>query len=243
MKTGLFVEGLTNVKRFLDATRVLDARGAPEACWLLAEGEPGFGKTKTLMWYAMHHSPVFVRAKRDWSPNWMLHDIAHALAIKPAHSKEGTFNAVLGELMQRQCPLVIDEIDHAAASQRVLETLRDLTDMSETPLIAGGMKGARGMMKAYKQVYSRVAEIVTFAPATVEDVKTLAATLTEAQIGDDMAAEVQKRTGGRLREVMNAIARVEVFARKHRGVVTLADYGRRPLINDDRSRLPEAANG
>jgi len=240
MKTGIFVEGLSNVTRFMDATRTVERRGAREASWMLAEGEPGYGKTRTLQWYAVPRTPVFLRAKAGWTPHWLLTDLAAVLNVTPARSTEKLFNAVLPELLVRQCALVVDEIDHAARDVRVLETLRDLTDAAEIPLIAGGMKGARGLMKRFPQIYSRVADIVTFGPASVSDVGAICATLSEVKIAGDLAAEVQKRTAGRLREVMNAIARIEAFGRKARGEVTLEMWGNRPLVNDDRPRLVHA---
>ena len=147
MKTGVFVEGLSNVQRFLNATRALDARGAGEACWMLAEGEPGFGKTNTLIWYAAKRTPAFLRAKRDWTPNWMLRDFAAVLKIAPVARTEALFNAVVSELMQHSHTIIVDEGDHAAASVRVLETLRDITDTAETPLtpgVRGQEAGSRG---------------------------------------------------------------------------------------------------
>jgi hypothetical protein len=246
MKTGVFVDNLSNVTRFMDATRAVEARGSREASWLLVEGDPGYGKTGTLMWYAAPRTPVFVRAKADWSPMWALRDLAATLGVQPMHRMHLLFEAVCNDLMARGCPpILVDEIDHAARSVRVLETLRDITDVTECTLIAGGMKGAQAMMKRFPQIHSRIAEIVSFAPAAPPDVQTVCDALSEVEIAADMAELICKRTQGRLRLIKNAIARVEAFGKKGRGAVTCERWANRPLLNEDRGRphLVEAARG
>lgn len=248
MRTGYFVEGLSNTERFLANVKAVENRGAPEACWHIVEGEAGFGKSRNLAWYAMRNNAVLLRAKADWTPRWLLHDFAAALNIKPAHRTQDCFNAVLEEIAQQRdrranfC-LIVDEGDHAASKLRVLETIRDLTDYSEVPLIFGGMKGARQMIRRFPQIYSRVAEITEFGPASVADVVTMCKALTDVEVAHDLCAEIQKKTGGRLRDVMNAIARVEAFGRRKRGVVNLEAYGNTALLSEDRARLMQASNG
>lgn len=245
MRQGHFVEGLSNIARFLDGVKTVEQRGAAEASWLLVTGEPGFGKTKTLNWFAAQNPSVHVRAKADWTPNWMLSDFSAALGLKTPRRTEDLFNAVLAEILKLQnhrdgFHVIVDEIDHAARSIRVLETLRDLTDTAEVPLIAGGHKGVSGALKRYPQIYSRIARVVEFSPASFDDVAAMCTTLSDVKVSKDMVAEIQARTQGRLRECMNAIARVEAFGRKSRETVTVESYGKRPLLSDERDRSREA---
>lgn len=248
-----FVEGLSNVTRFLEATRRVDTRGSLEASWHLVTGEPGFGKSGTLGWYAVKEKAIFIRAKAGWTPHWLLADLADALDITSSYNTtEKLFFAVMPEIMKRYhddgTRLIVDEIDHAARNVKVIEQLRDLTDAAMMPLIAAGMGGAERMMKRYPQIYSRIADVTQFGPASVEDVHLVCGELSEVRIAKDLATEIQRRTGGRLRSVKNAIGRVEYTMRKHRGeTITLADWGNRPLTNEDRTPalrlVSEAANG
>lgn len=236
MRLGHFVEGLSNVQRFLDGQKTVESRGAREAGWHLVKGEPGYGKSRTLMWWGAKKTSVVVRAKADWTPRWALQDIAACLGLSQGHRTATMFEAICNDLMAKGCPpLVIDEIDHAARSVRVLETLRDITDVSECILVAGGMKDAEGMMKRYPQIHSRVAKVTSFAPATAADVALICEQLCEVELAPDLAEEVRRVTQGRVRLIMNAIARVERFAKGTRGKVSVADIKGRPLIsNDDR---------
>jgi hypothetical protein len=241
MKTGHFVEGLSNVQRFLDGQRTVEARGAREASWHLVKGEPGYGKSRTLLWWGARKTNVVVRAKADWTPAWALKDICACLGLQQSHRVNVMFEAVCNELMAKGCPpLVIDEIDHAARSVRVLETLRDITDVSECVLVAGGMKDAEGLMKRYPQIHSRIAKVTNFGPATAADVGLICEQLCELDLAGDLADEIRRVTAGRVRLVMNAIARVERFGKGARGELKLADVKGRPLLAAD-DRLQDAA--
>lgn len=242
MKTGVFVEGLSNVTRFLKGQRMVEERGAREAGWHLVKGEPGYGKTKTLFWWGVKKTPVIVRCKADYTPAWMLKDICAALGLQQSSRVNLMFDTIVSELMTKGCPaLVIDEIDHAARNVRVLETLRDISDASECSVVAGGMKDAEALMKRFPQIYSRVAKVTTFGPATAADVATICDSLSDAKLSPDLVEEIRRITQGRLRLVMNAIARVESYARTHRGIFTIADLNKRALINSDDRAQADAA--
>lgn len=242
MKSGVFVEGLSNVTRFLKGQRVVEERGAREAGWHLVKGEPGYGKTKTLMWYGVKKTPVIIRCKADYTPSWMLQDICAALGLQQSHRVKTMFDAIVSELMTKGCPaLVIDEIDHAARNVKVLESLRDISDASECTVIAGGMKDAEALMKRFPQIYSRVAKVTTFGPATSADVATICESLSDTKLAPELVEEIRKITQGRLRLVMNAIARIESYARTHRGTFGIADLNKRALINSDDRAQPDAA--
>jgi hypothetical protein len=234
MRTGHFVEGLSNAAQLMAAIARAENRAAPEKSWVLVEGDVGYGKSKCTLRTAVMKDAAFVRAKAGWTPRWALADLAGVLSVQPFHRTEDLLRAITIELMQRPKMIFVDEIDHAARTERVLETLRDVTDQTECILVAIGMKGARGLMKRYPQIFSRVTEIVTFGPASVDDVKLMCAELTEVKIADGLAERIQKATGGRLREVMDCIARVEAFGRKARGTVTVEAFGDRPLLTEDR---------
>ena len=246
MKTGHHVEGLSNETRLLSKLEEVAHRGAPEASWIMAVGEPGYGKSKALTRLGVRHGGVMVRGKADWTPKWMLNELAETLGVARKGTTQAQFEAVLAELMNKQPLIIVDEIDHVARKLRCLETLRDLTDLSECVLIAGGTKTALETIKAYKQLHSRIFDVVTFGPASIKDVTMICEALTDVGIAPDLVAEIQRRTQGRLRLVMNAIARIEAVGKRQRlKVVKLEDFGARPLTNDElpRPQLVAANNG
>jgi DNA transposition AAA+ family ATPase len=236
MKRDVFVENVGNVQRLMEAVRRVEKRGAPEDSWLLVEGEPGGGKSEALEWYASQKNAVHVRAKAYASPRAMLLDLAAVLNVRPHHRTRDLFEAVLAEIMAEQRTMIIDEIDHCARDYRVLETLRDITDTSNTLLIAGGMRGAHAMMKRYPQIIRRIYDVVTFAPYSVSDVQAICDALSDFKIAPDLAAELQRVTGGFADRVMNALAIIDAHGKKARlDKITLADMGDRPLLNNPRA--------
>jgi DNA transposition AAA+ family ATPase len=238
MRTGFYVEGLSNHSRLLAKLEEVRHRGAPEACWIMAMGEPGFGKSKTLAWLGVRQNALMLRAKAEMNALWLLNEMAEQLGIDTARTKQRAFKTVLAELMVKQPIIIIDEIDHIARKLLCLETLRDLTDMTECVLVAGGTSNALTAIKGYKQIHSRVFDVVNFGAATAADIATIADNLIDVKMDQALIAHIQHRTEGRLRLIMNALARVEAFGRKARSkTVTLEDFGAtRQLTNDERLR-------
>ena len=234
----MFVEGLSNEVRFLNALKEVEHRGAPEAGWVLVEGDPGYGKTNQMVRHAIRNRCIMVRAKADWTPRWLLCDLADAMDVQRQPTTQKLMTAVLAELMERQTrngfAVMVDEIQHCLRNIRVLETLRDLSDPSECVLIVGGNKGVQAALKSHKQILSRVDQFVEFSPATPGDVAKMCRALApETKMADDLVAEIHRRSGGQLRKVMGAIARVEAYGRRNRGEIDAQAFRNRQLIPNE----------
>lgn len=72
MKQG-FVK-TSNVSAYLAAIEQLNRRTAPEAAFVVAAGDAGFGKTRTLEHWAVHNKAVYVRLKNGVTIHWLLKD-------------------------------------------------------------------------------------------------------------------------------------------------------------------------
>lgn len=239
-----FVSTISNVERFTAGVARVEKRGAAEACWQLAEGDPGLGKSETLQWYAAQKEACLLRAKSGWTLHWALRDLVTELGERPEGRSEQMFEQALNRVARSAArPIIVDEIEHAMRDKRVIEMLRDLSDLTNVPIIIGGMSGVAKILRRYEQIYSRIAVVTEFQYATVADVAEVCKQLVEGTtIGDDLVAAIHERTAGRLREVMNAIAEAERFGRK-RGLkeIGVADMPLVSLTNDGRSRGRKAA--
>lgn len=230
----------SNVKRFTAGVGSVEARGAREACWLAAIGEPGFGKTRTLQWYAAQHNGIYLRAKTNWRVNWMLMELAGELVgSEMAGATRGLFVTCLGELAKQGRALIIDEAWHMLHDVRLLETIRDLSDNLENLVIIGGEKRVTQRLAArHPQIASRISEIVEFRPASVEDVRTMCDALSEIPVADDLVAAIRTESQGFYREIKNAIGEVEPVGRRSGKLVELADMKGRKLCRDRKAGLP-----
>lgn len=233
----IFVEGVSNVQRFLSDVRRVEERGAEEASWQLVEGDAGLGKTHTLHWWRVQKNAVYVRLKSKTTVRWLLRDLVQALDEDPRHSIEALFNQVVPLVALQQRPIIIDEIDHGLHDARVIEALRDITDFTFTPLIIGGYRGIDNRIKAYGQIHSRITSVTTFEQATLADVQVMFNSLCEVPFADDVPERVLARSNGYLREIKNSIAAVERIGKRTRSTVTLDELPDKALTNDGRTRL------
>lgn len=226
----------SNITAFMAGVERVKARGAIEASWQLLEGVPGLGKSRALTWWASKNEFPFVRAKKGWTVNWALRDLMSQLGEPPARSTEVMLNAAIASITASGQTLIVDEIEHAMAGG-IIEVLRDISDFADSPIIIGGMHGVGARLKRYPQIYSRISDVTVFKPATLADVRLCCDELAEVPFADDLVKAIHVQTGGRFREVMNAIAFAERAGRRAQGPVTLEHISAKELTND---RRPEA---
>jgi DNA transposition AAA+ family ATPase len=245
----VFVE-TGNVRQFLTGLKALERRGADEACLLVVDGAPGLGKTTALDHWAVQNGCIYLRAKKEWTPSWFMRDLLDALAVAPAHSFERKFAQAIEALLQqrtravqakRAFGIVIDEMDHVARDRRLMETIRDLSDMLRIPTVLVGMGRLRDALASYPQIASRVGQYVRFEKASPEDVARFLAERCEVPVADCLTAYIHQVTDGYNREILEAIAAVERWARLNKGAgeaVSLRDLAGLDLINDRRTGKP-----
>ena len=253
-----FVE-TSNVRRFRQALGQVERRGAAEACLMVVDGPPGLGKTTVMRHWAAQTGSIYLRAKKEWTPCWMLRELLGELGMAAPHSFERQFRQALELLADRQGDaviaqrtfgIVIDEADHVARNGRIMETVRDISDTLELPVILVGMGRVRDALVRYPQVASRIGQYVRFEAADEKDVRALLDGLCEVPVADDLAAYVAKVTRGYTREIKEAIAHIERFGLRNppadaeRGL-TLVEMAGQVIVNDRKSgqpiRVPGAA--
>ena len=240
-----------NVRRFQAALAALEKRGASEACLMVVDGQPGLGKTTALHRWAAQSGAVYVRAKKEWTPMWFLSDVLAKFRVAPANSYQKRYEQALAAMLQAQSALaiqrrtfavVIDEADHISRSGRIMESIRDFSDLGDIVFVLVGMGKIRDNLTAFPQVASRIAQYVRFENATREDVRAFYDAICETPVADDVVEFSHHVTQGFNREVMEAVAAVERVGRRNaasaENPVTLAMLAGQPLVNDRRTGAP-----
>lgn len=219
----VFVSELTNVKRFVAAASAAEDTGSPEECWALATAKPGYGKTRTCQWYGVKRDAIYVRAKAAMTPHWLLNDIVRELGgITPARSSEKLFAQAVQELATTPRTILFDEVESALRDIRVIETLRDLSDTVEVPVVLFGRETVPGALKQQPQIWRRIdGRHAEFGAVTQEDVALLFERLCEVPVSADVVARVHEESGGLVSKVRQAIKDVERLGRRGRGEVKL----------------------
>lgn len=245
-----FVE-TENVGAFHSALGALERRGATEACLMVVDGQPGLGKTTTLYRWAANSGAIYLRAKKEWSPSWFLNDLLAELRVTPAHSFQRKYAQAMEAMLSRQSALllqkktfaiVIDEADHISRNSRIMESIRDFSDMGDIVFVLVGMGKIRDNLTAFPQVASRIAQYVKFERASINDVRQFFDARCETPVADCVIDFVRKVTDGFNREILEAIASVERFGKRNRATeaepVRLAQMAGETIVNDRRTGNP-----
>lgn len=245
-----FVE-TANVKRFHAALTALERRGAAEACLMVVDGLPGLGKTTALYRWAAQTGAIYVRAKKEWTPSWFLNDLLAQFRVAPAHSYQKRYVQALEAMLQQQAAMalqkktfavVIDEADHISRSGRIMESIRDFSDMGDIVFVLVGMGKIRDNLTQFPQVASRIAQYVRFDHATRDDVRAFYDTICEVPVADDLVGFTHQVTQGFNREIKEALAAVERMGKRSNASpakpVGLAHLAGQVLVNDRRTGAP-----
>lgn len=229
-----------NYERFRTGITAVENRGAAEASLMLVTAEAGYGKSETVDQWAIQVGAAYLRAKVEWTPRYFMSELAENLKLDSRGRAKDVFARIAGFIGAQQIPLVIDEVEHCLQNNaQVLEAIRDLSDLTEVIVVLVGMEQVQTRIARFAQISSRVAKVVTFQPASINDVLVTCKQLAEVDIADDLVAEIHRASGGRMREIMNAIATVENTAKRNGATqVTLADMAGQSLTHDWQSRRP-----
>jgi len=225
----------SNVLNFLAGFTALETRGAVESCFMLVSGKAGLGKTSTVKWWAL--SPdidaVYIRATAGITPHWILAEIVRELKQVPDRRMEYVFSQAIKAVALARRPIIVDEGEHCLADPRVLESVRDISDLTEVPVILVGYDKIKSKLSAYEQLSSRISAVVDFKPLNPDDVAKCCAELAEVGIAPDLAVDIHRMSGGRTRVVLDAIANIERHANRNKlGTVTLADMKGQTIVHD-----------
>lgn len=234
----------SNYKKFQEGLVAVEGRGAQESSLLLVTGEAGYGKSETVDQWAVQVGASYLRAKTHWTPKVFLTELAGNLKVDPSGKSNDIFARVSGYIGRNQTPIVIDEVDHCLRDNAsVLEAVRDLSDLTEVVVVLVGMEKVQAKISKFLQISSRIAHVVTFAPASIEDVIMTCAQKCEVKVANDLAAEIHRQSKGRMREIMNAIALIEREASLNGlAEISLKQIGNRQLTLDWQTAKQRYAN-
>ncbi len=228
-----------NAERFEAAISAIEQRGALEAGWMLVTARPGEGKSTVVTHWVAHSGAVYLRAKVEWTPHYMMLELAQALDVDVRGKAKDLFGRVLGKIAAESVPIVIDEVEHALRDNAsCLEQLRDLSDLTEIPVVLIGMEQAKARIARHMQMASRIGYICEFRSASLVDVRRACDQLLDVAVSDDVVMAIHAQADGRMRMVMNALARVEMTARRLRVERVEASHIKGiPLCEDWQSRV------
>lgn len=208
-----FIEDTSNVRALIAAMAELKSRNADLPGLGLICGKAGLGKTQAVRWYSTQYDCPYIRATAIWTPRIMLHEICTELGHDPEYNTARVFGQVRSELQSNPRLIFIDEADYLTTNWKLLETLRDLHDLTGTSWVLVGMGGIKHKLAKRHQFWSRISQIVDFSPLSGKEIAFIAKELASLDISDAVAENLRKVTCGFFRDVMVALACIERIAR------------------------------
>jgi DNA transposition AAA+ family ATPase len=208
-----------NVMRAAAALEELwQGRAGSETNLCLVDGKTGFGKTETLEWYVTQHPgrAVYVRCLDSWSVPWMLRDISRALSLPPRGTTEGNLLQIRDELKARPRLVILDDADdYVIARGHHLNTVRDLHDLTSSPIVLVGEGKARDLVyRRSPRTWRRMGQVVVFEPLSAADVQVMAKELADLSIPAPLAERLRVMSlSGSFGEVVVNLAKVEAMAK------------------------------
>lgn len=179
----------------------------------LVYGYTGAGKTTSIAALVNKTRGVYVRATSQWTPTAMLSTIMRELGADPLHRRQLMLDHIKDELTSTQRPLFVDEADYLLRDGDMLEALRDLHDLSGAPVVLIGMADIEKRLVHKKQLARRLSHWVEFLPSDLEDARTLATTVCEVELDDELLQRLHGEAKGSIGLMVVGMARIEALAK------------------------------
>lgn len=207
----LFVK-TRNVKNFIGLMNNLIDKSNEVPKMGLIYGDPGLGKTQTAVWWATKNDAVYVRAQNKMTCRWLLEKIVYELGESPSRKMADLIEQCITHLRLKPQVIIIDEVDYLINRHRIVETLRDLHDLTGVPIVLIGMQEAKTKLGKYRHLYDRISEIIEFKPFSKDDLDVIVEELSEIKITDE-AKEIFFEKTNRFRQVIKGISLLENLAK------------------------------
>lgn len=220
-----------NVKKFIAMMNNLRNRAEGVPGMGLVYGEPGLGKTYAITWWAIHNNAIYIRCTNHMSSRWLLEELVEELGEIPYTKLSDIFNQVVSQLIKQPRIIIVDEIDYLTMESRAVETLRDIHDKTDVPILLIGMGSANRRLMRHKHLYDRISEIQKFELFTKAEISQIIDELAEVNMTDCAKNFIYSRTK-RFRQIVKLINKAEQVA-KSNGLSSVDETTLKEFVNDE----------
>jgi len=201
-----------NVKNFIGLVENLINKPKNIPKMGLVYGEPGLGKSQTALWLACKYDGIYLRASNLMTGRWLIEELVKELDEIPRFLTSDNFNIVVKKLKNNPQIIFIDEIDYLMNNCKTIETLRDIHDETDCPIIFIGMGLAHRKLERYKHLHDRFSETVKFETFSINDLKQIFEQLSEFPVNIDAIEFIHKKYN-RFRQIISLINQLETIAK------------------------------
>jgi len=220
-----------NVKNFINMMNNLQNRAKGVPGMALLYGEPGLGKTQAVLWWVAQNDAIFIRSTNLMTGRWLLEDIVEELGEIPNYKTSELFKQCIRQLKEDPKIIIIDEVDYLAADSKAIETLRDIHDKANVPIVLVGMGQADKKLMRYRHLYDRISEKLKFEPFINSDIKDIVEQLCEVEMTECAIRYIYSQTN-RFRQIVKMINTAENIA-KANGLSVIDEITLKEFIKDE----------
>ena len=224
-----------NVKEAERLISYLHERPVTEMVGLgLIYGPPGLGKSRFARQAAIQRDYIFLRLEATMTVKSFaikLLEMIHFHFGMPKMRFRGTANEIFNRSLNilQSYPntvLIIDEIDYAFKSKKILGSIRDIVDETLAIVILVGMADAKEkLLLADSHYFDRCNFFCEFKKLDSEDTKLLCNNICDVKLTPDLIKHLSAKSKGNIRKMVKVLYSVEDIAKKE----NLSEIGLRDI--------------
>ncbi len=214
-----------NVKQLISMMNRLKEREDGVPGMGLIYGEPGLGKTYAITWWATQNDAILIRSAN------LIEEMVEELGEIPYNKFSDIFNQVVAQLIKTPRTIIVDETDYLTIDSRAVETLRDIHDKTNVPIVLVGMGTANKRLQRHKHLYDRLLEIIKFEPFSKQDITSIIDQLSEVPF-TDCAKKLLYTCTNRFRQLVKTISKAEQVA-KSNGIKEIDEITLKEVLKND----------
>lgn len=210
MRKDVFIT-TANVSDFRQKVRYLEDLDNGEPGFALVRGQAGRGKTETARYYHAEHGGVFFRVMQSMTQAAFLQELCFRLRSLRPRAAAASKAAIIEALDAEPQTIFVDEADRLHVDR--IEDLRDIHDETGIPIVLIGENELNGLLGERRRIWSRVKQVVDFAPVTEEDVAILADEAASLVVGPEACSRIVRHADGDFRLVWSLLGHLERAAK------------------------------
>ncbi|WP_321367652.1 ATP-binding protein [uncultured Desulfuromusa sp.] len=222
-----------NLRLFMSAVDHLMNREIGTEGMGLLWGDPGQGKSTAVAYVVNAMDGIYVRAIGSWTVTSMLGTIATELGGHRMLRRADMIDFICQRLGQNPRPIFIDEADYLFRQVEMLDSLRDIYDLSGCPVVLVGMEQIARKLQNHGRFARRITEWVEFKGIDLDDTMQVTRDVCEIDVADGLLEHLHNITNGNIGRIIIGLSKIEKMG-KANGIdcVTLEQWGDRPLYYD-----------
>ena len=165
---------LTNVGLLANAVGRAMLRPAGLPGLVVKYGPSGFGKSVAAAFAANQHRAYYVECRNAWNKTAFLQAILSEMSLIPARTLSQMVDQVAEQLSRSGRPLIVDDVQYLL-EKSAGNVLTDLHNASQGTIVLIGEERVPARLVKLERLHNRVLEWVPAQPATLDDLRDLAA--------------------------------------------------------------------